>query len=89
MARIRITPEQVRQVASQFGQAASQSQEMVSRLTSAVNSMQPEWEGMTSQRFYSDFQQWSSQMTRFVEMLNGINTQLNQIADRFATADQQ
>ncbi len=89
MARIRITPEQVRQVAGQFAQAANQSQEMVTRLTNAVNSMQPEWEGMTSQRFYSDFQQWSGQMTRFVELLNSISTQLNQIADRFAAADQQ
>ena len=89
MARIKITPEQVRQVASQFAQAGNQSQEMVSRLTNAVNSMQPEWEGMTSQRFYSDFQQWSSQMSRFVELLNSINHQLNQIADRFAAADQQ
>jgi Proteins of 100 residues with WXG. len=44
---------------------------------------------MTSQRFYSDFQQWSQQMTRFVELLNSINQQLNQIADRFAAADQQ
>jgi WXG100 family type VII secretion target len=89
MPRIRITPEQVRQVAGQFAQAASQSQDMVARLTNAVNSMQPEWEGMTSQRFYSDFQQWSQQMTRFVELLNSINQQLNQIADRFAAADQQ
>lgn len=89
MARIRITPEQVRQVAGQFAQAANQSQEMVTRLTNAVNSMQPEWEGMTSQRFYADFQQWSGQMARFVELLNGISTQLNQIADRFAAADQQ
>ncbi len=89
MARIRITPEQVRQVAQQFAQAASQSQEMVSRLTNAVNSMQPEWEGMTSQRFYGDFQQWSAQMKQFTDLLNGINQQLNQIADRFAAADQQ
>jgi WXG100 family type VII secretion target len=76
-------------VAGQFAQAASQSQDMVTRLTNAVNSMQPEWEGMTSQRFYSDFQQWSQQMTRFVELLNSISRQLNQIADRFAAADQQ
>jgi len=89
MARIKITPDQVRQVASQFSQAAGQSQELVSRLTNAINSMQPEWEGMVSQRFYSDFQQWSTQMKQFTELLNSINTQLNQIADRFAAADQQ
>jgi len=89
MARIKVTPEQVRQTASQFARSASQSQEMLSRLTNAINSMQPEWEGMVSQRFYSDFQQWSTQMKQFTELLNSINTQLNQIADRFAAADQQ
>lgn len=89
MARIKITPEQVRQVAQQFAQSSSQSGEMVSRLTNAINSMQPEWEGMTSQRFYSDFQQWSAQMKQFTELLNSINNQLVQIAERFASADQQ
>lgn len=89
MARIRVTPGQVRQVAAQFSQASSQSEDMVGRLTNAVNGMQPEWEGMTSQRFYSDFQQWSAQMRQFIELLKSINTQLNQIADRFAAADQQ
>jgi WXG100 family type VII secretion target len=87
--RIKITPEQIRSVATQFSQAGTQSQDLVSRLTNTVNGMQPEWEGMTSQRFYADFQSWSSQMTKFVELLNGISTQLNQIADRFAIADQQ
>jgi WXG100 family type VII secretion target len=89
MARIRISPEQVRQVAAQFAQSAAQSDEMVNRLANAVQSMQPEWEGMTSQRFYSDFQQWRTQMQQFTELLRGINQQLNQIADRFAAADQQ
>jgi len=89
MARIRISPEQVRQVAAQFAQSAAQSDEMVNRLANAVKSMQPEWEGMTSQRFYSDFQQWRTQMQQFTELLRGINQQLNQIADRFAAADQQ
>ena len=89
MAKITVTPEQIRSVATQFSQAGSQSQDMVSRLTNTINSMQPEWQGMTSQRFYGDFQTWSTQMTKFVEMLNSISTQLNQVADRFATADQQ
>jgi len=89
MACIRISPEQVRQVAAQFAQSASQSEEMINRLANAINAMQPEWEGMTSQRFYGDFQQWRGQMQQFTELLRGINQQLNQIADRFAAADQQ
>ena len=89
MARIKITPEQIREVAKQFSQSGTQSQEMVTRLTNTINGMQSDWEGMTSQRFYGDFQQWSGQMSKFVELLNSISTQLSQIADRFSSADQQ
>jgi WXG100 family type VII secretion target len=87
MARIKITPEQVRQVANQFKSESQQSQQMVSRLQQQVNSMQPEWEGMTSQRFYADFQQWQTTMRQFVELLQGIGTELDQIATRFETVD--
>ncbi|MBM4431433.1 MAG: WXG100 family type VII secretion target [Chloroflexi bacterium] len=89
MARIKVSPEQVRQVAGQFKQASGQSQEMVNRLSQTVNSLQPDWEGMTKERFYGDFQQWSTSMRQFVELLNNIGTQLDAIAARFAAADQQ
>lgn len=88
MARIKVTPEQVHQVANQFKQASTQSQEMVSRLGSTMSGMQPEWEGMTQQRFYSDYEQWKTSMTQFVQLLNQIGTQLDAIADRFTAADQ-
>ena len=89
MARIKVTPEQVRNVATQFGQASQQTQQMISNLSKSVNGMQSEWEGMTSQKFYQEYQQWNQQMSKFIELLNGINKQLNDIATRFAQVDQQ
>lgn len=86
--RIRITPDQVRTVASQFKQASDQSQEMVNRLTGSLRSMESEWEGMTKERFYGGFQEWQSHMTRFVSLLAEINTAMNAIADRFQAADE-
>lgn len=88
MARIKITPDQVRQVGNQFKQASQQSQEMVSRLQNTMNGMEGEWEGLTKQRFYQEFQQWRSSMNQFVELLNGIGQQLDSIAARFEAADQ-
>ena len=88
MPRIKITPDQVRQVGSQFKQASQQSQEMVSRLQNTMNGMEPEWEGLTKQRFYQEFQQWRTSMNQFVELLNGIGQQLDAIATRFEQADQ-
>jgi WXG100 family type VII secretion target len=60
---------------------------MVARLTQQMNSMQPEWEGMSSQKFYTDFQQWKGTMTQFVTLLNEIGGQLDAIATRFEQAD--
>lgn len=87
MARIRITPEQVRQVSGQFRQAGQQSQEMVTRLQSTINGMQSEWEGLTKEKFYNEFQQWQTSMKAFVELLGGISHQLDAISTRFEQAD--
>jgi WXG100 family type VII secretion target len=88
MVRIKVTPEQVHGVANQFKQASTQSQDMVNRLGQQMGSLQPEWEGLTQQRFYGEYEQWKSSMTQFVQMLNSIGQQLDAIADRFASADQ-
>ena len=88
MARIKITPDQDRQVGSQFKQASQQSQEMVSRLQNTMNGMEPEWEGLTKERFYQEYEQWRNSMNQFVELLNGIGQQLDAIAARFEAADQ-
>lgn len=87
MARIKITPQQVRQVSQQFKQSSQQSQEMITRLQSTINGMQSEWEGLTKERFYNEFQQWQQSMKSFVELLNGIGGQLDVIAQRFEEAD--
>jgi WXG100 family type VII secretion target len=87
MSRIKITPQQVRDASRQFKQSSQQSQEMVNRLQQMMGGMQAEWEGMTSQKFYGDFQQWKTSMTQFVSLLNEIGGQLDNIATRFEQAD--
>jgi WXG100 family type VII secretion target len=89
MARITVTPEQVHDVARQFETSSQQSQEMVNTLQTTMNQLDPEWEGMTAQRFYQEYQSWRQSMTQFVELLNQIGQELHAIADRFAAADQQ
>ncbi len=89
MPRIKIAPEQVRQSASQFKQASQQSQEIVNRLQNSINSLAPEWEGMSKERFFQQFEQWKGSMTQFVQLLNQIGTEMDAIAARLATADGQ
>lgn len=89
MAKILITPEEVDQVSSQFKQSAEQSQQLVDHLKSAVEGMQGQWEGMTQQRFFQEFQEAQTQMRSFVDLLNNVSTELSQIAERFRQVDQQ
>ncbi|MEI6776382.1 MAG: WXG100 family type VII secretion target [Chloroflexales bacterium] len=87
MSRIKVTPQQIRSAAGQFKSSSQQSNDMVSRLTQQMNGMQSEWEGMASQKFFQDFQQWKGTMTQFVALLNDIGGQLDAIATRFEQAD--
>ena len=89
MARILVTPEEVHNVANQFSQASQESQDMIGRLESTMSNLEPQWEGMTKQRFYQEYQNWRNQMRNFVDLLNQISQELHAIADRFAAADQQ
>jgi WXG100 family type VII secretion target len=88
MARIRVTPDQVRQVGGQFKQASTQSQEMVTRLQNTMTQLSPEWEGMSQQRFFQQYEQWRTSMNNYVQMLQQISQELEAIAVRFEQADQ-
>ncbi|MBB3110995.1 WXG100 family type VII secretion target [Paenibacillus phyllosphaerae] len=87
--RILISPDQMDGVANQFKQGAQQSQDLITRLNAQIEGMQGQWEGMTQQRFFQDFQQAKQTMRTFNETLLRIQTELNTIANRFRQADQQ
>jgi WXG100 family type VII secretion target len=87
MARIKITPEQVRQMSNQFKQAGEQSRQMLATLNTSVETAQGEWEGITQQRFFQEYEQWKASMTQFAQQLEDISGQLNNVATRFETID--
>lgn len=89
MATIRISPDQVRNVANQFKQKSTESTSMANQLQGSVNGLEAEWAGMAKQRFYSDFTEWKQQMQKYAELLNSIGTELERIANTLETTDQQ
>jgi len=89
MGRIKISPEQVRSVAGQFRSKSQESGAMVQQLSSAVKGLEADWEGMSAQRFYGDFQQWQQQMNKYVELLAGISGELERVANTIEQTDQQ
>lgn len=85
---IRISPEQVRQVASQFRNAGEQSRQMVAQLSGSVKGVESEWAGMAKNQFFLEYQQWEGSMQQYVQLLEQIGEELEQIARRFEEADQ-
>jgi WXG100 family type VII secretion target len=87
--RITISPDQVRSVASQFKAKGNESDGMVQQLSSAVRSLESQWEGMAAQKFKSEFETWAVDMKKYATLLNDIGLQLDKIANTLETTDQQ
>ncbi|RAR43557.1 WXG100 family type VII secretion target [Paenibacillus sp. MDMC362] len=86
--RILVTPEQLEQVSTQFAQSGQLSSDMVERLQRSIHEMEGQWEGMTRERFYGDYQHARTTMLKFVECLQSISTELKQISVKFRTTDE-
>ncbi|WP_106765880.1 WXG100 family type VII secretion target [Paenibacillus faecalis] len=85
--RILVTPEQLNQVSSQFSQSGQLSSDIVQRLQQSIQQMEQQWEGITRERFYGEYQQARVIMNQFLERLHTVSTELDQIADKFRTVD--
>lgn len=85
--RIRVDPGEVRRTAQAFVKASQDSDTAVRNVTQAVQSLENQWEGATKGAFYSQYQEWSGNMKKYVELLQGIGNDLNQIAQTFEDAD--
>ncbi|MFO7171885.1 MAG: WXG100 family type VII secretion target [Bacillota bacterium] len=87
MARIQVNPEELRAVAAQFRKSSEESNAMVQTLSTAVRNLDNNWDGLSSEKFYQDFEQWRQEMIHFVAVLDQIHQQLMAIAQRFEEAD--
>ncbi|MNC80411.1 hypothetical protein D3C75_1331920 [compost metagenome] len=54
-----------------------------------MESMNSQWEGMTSQNFYERYETDKQNMNTYVQMLEDVAKELESIATRFREADQQ
>ncbi|KKO53415.1 WXG100 family type VII secretion target [Paenibacillus sp. DMB20] len=85
--RILVTPEQLEQISAQFSQSGQQGGDIVQRLQGSIMQMEGQWEGITRERFYGEYQQARITMNKFVECLHNVSTELKQIAVKFRSTD--
>ncbi|MES9741106.1 WXG100 family type VII secretion target [Bacillus sp. BK006] len=85
--RILVSPDELEKVAKQFKAASDQNQQASTKLSQTVSAMNSQWDGMTSERFFHDFEQSKKQMKQYTQLLEQVSTELKQIAQRFRQAD--
>lgn len=89
MARILVTPEELRQSASIFAANSDQTTEMINTLSNEVNNLSAVWEGASHSAFIDHFQSLVPTLQQFAEILDGINQQLESVANTLEETDSQ
>lgn len=85
--RINVDIGRLHNVASQFQQGGRECQDVAGNLGRATGDVMGSWEGISAQRFASEFQQWRNAVQALAQEFDGIGGDLHSIADRFAAAD--
>jgi len=88
-AKILITPEYVRKLSGDFRAAANENLARINSLNTQMEDLRAQWEGASREKFYADFEKAKATMNAYSPLLEGIGTELSQIGQRFAEADQQ
>ncbi|MDM5154695.1 WXG100 family type VII secretion target [Bacillus sp. DX1.1] len=87
MAEIKITPEQLEQIASNFTNAASEAQQQINRLEGDINNLEGQWSGATQAKFRGNFNESKQAMQQYIPILQHISEELKKIANNFRNVD--
>ncbi|WP_409291181.1 WXG100 family type VII secretion target [Peribacillus sp. SCS-26] len=86
---IRLTPEELRGVASQYQTESGNVQDLVARLDNMSSHLQEIWEGASSQAFADQYQQLRPSFEKMATLLTEVSQQLNSSATVLEDTDNQ
>ena len=85
---IRVTPEQLQQVATQLTAGAGNIDGILAQLTASVAPLGPDWAGMAQVRFQALWEQWQRDARGLNEALTGTAQLMGQAAASYAQTEQ-
>jgi WXG100 family type VII secretion target len=89
MAQISVTPDELKQQALVYGQASGQINEARNAVNNMNNTIAGEWQGAAFQSYLEQYNQLSSQVDQFMQLLESIQQQVTNYADTVAERDAQ
>ena len=84
---ISIPVSELRRVGGEFKAASQQTTDTLTRLSRAVNGLEPQWEGAAKQRFYQEYRQWEVGLRQFIQLLDTAGQRLETMANEVSEAD--
>ena len=88
MARIKLTPEELRASAQRYTDGAENVNQVLSSLTNEQAIISENWAGSAFQSFEEQFNELSPKIKEFAQLLQDINAQLVKVADIVEQTDQ-
>ena len=88
MARIKLTPEELRASAQRYTDGAENVNQVLSSLTNEQAIISENWEGSAFQSFEEQFNELAPKIKEFAQLLQDINAQLVKVADIVEQTDQ-
>ena len=88
MVDIRVSPERLRNVASQLDGGRQEVDSQLNNMITTINNLQGEWTGLAQVDYANLFNEQVPQMrTQLNEILENLNNELRRIADTFEETD--
>ncbi len=85
---IRLTASEVEAVATKFSTAATETQDLLTRLQGDVSGMASGWEGDAYNKFTDNFEQIRTKLNDVVELYEGLSEQLKGVVKTLQSADE-
>lgn len=85
---IRVTPEELRAMAKQYGVESQEVLNQVDRLNRMISDLKSMWEGASSEAFADQYEQLKPSFIKMSDLLQDVNQQLDQTANTLESTDQ-
>ena len=85
---IRVTPEELRATAKQYGVESQEVLNEVDRLNRMMSDLKGMWEGASSEAFADQYEQLKPSFIKMSDLLTDVSNQLDQTANTLESTDQ-
>ena len=89
MAQISVTPEELKQQSQVYIRSKEQIEQAIQQVNQMNSTIAEEWKGQAFQAYLEQYNELYKNVTKFEELLESINQQLNKYADTVAERDVQ